>query len=432
MTATSEVTQDLFGQPATWVDGPGPHATVDATVGQLLARELSVDDAIRVALLRNMELQAVYEDIGIADAQLVAATLPANPTMHADVLLPDTSPKGTALELEFAQDLLSVFTIPGRRAVAEAQLAQMRAQVTARVIELASDVRGAYFTLQGALQVRSVLGREVEAAAASLEYAQALHHAGNLSDLLLATQQAQQAQAEVELGRIELEVIDGRERMNTLMGLWGSETGWSIPGALPELPEEDLTVERLESLAVAQRLDLEAARNEAERIARSLDLAQTFRWTPGLAVGAAADRDTDGQWSVGPHLEVTLPLFDHGQADMARLTAQVRQAQKRYAALAVNVRAEVRRVRGRLVAITELARRYRDRLLPARREVVRRSLEQYNFMLAGTFELLTAKKDEIAAEREYVETLEQYWVTRTELGRVLGGRSLAAGAPGHH
>lgn len=422
MTETDRTTEAVIGQRATWVEAPEPESAVATTVRRVLAEELSVDDAIRVALLRNMTLQATYEELGIAEANLVAASLPKNPTLELDVLHPNGSPRGTGFELQFAQDLLSVLTIPGRRAFAEAELAQTQALVMSEVIELAARVRSTYYTLQGAQHARAVLDRVVESAGASLEYGLALHHVGNLSDLELAQQQAQLAQAEVERGRLDLEVVDGRERLNGLMGLWGAETAWTLPARLPDLPADDLSVERLESLAVAQRFDLLAASGEAEKLARSLNLARSFRWTPGLSVGVGADRDTDGQWSVGPHVEVTLPVFDHGQADVARLVAQLRQAEKRYAALAVDVRADVRRVRGRLVVLSGLARRYRDGLLPARREVVQRSLEQYNFMLLGTFELLTAKQDEMRSELGYVETLEDYWVTRSELARVLGGR----------
>lgn len=422
MERTDQLTQEILGQPATWVEGPEDRS-VDSTVGELLARPLSVEDAIRVALLRNMRLQAIYEDLGVAQAELVAATLPRNPTMEVDVLQPDVRPKGTALELELAQDLISVLTIPGRRAVAEAQLEQTRARVTAEVVSLAAEVRAAYFHLQGALQTRSVLRRVVETSAASLEYAEAIHRVGNLTDLELANQRAQMAEAEVELAQAELAVVDTRERMNLRMGLWGDETGWSIPDQLPDLPADEPTLEHLESLAVARRLDLQAAQASAEALRRSLELTRRFRWTPGISVGAAADRDSDGQWAVGSHLEVTLPVFDHGQADVARQEAQLRQAEKRFAALAVEVRAEVRRLRGRILALSALARSYRDRLLPARREVLQRSLEQYSFMFIGTLELLLAKRNEVAAERDFVRALEEYWVTSSELTGALGGRS---------
>lgn len=422
LSKTDRIVQDVIGQRATWVEGPGSESALDATVHAALGGELSVDDAIRVALLRNMELQAIYEDVGIAEANLVAASLPKNPTLEVDALFPDRAPRGTGIELEFAQDLLSVFMIPARRALAHAELAQTQALVTSEVIELAAKVRSAYYTLQGAMHARSVRERAAETAGASLEYALALHQAGNLPDLELARQRALLAETRVELGRVELEVIDGRERLNGLMGLWGEETAWTLPAQLPELPADDLSTDRLESLAVTQRFDLQAASDLAAKLARALDLAGTFRWTPGLALGVASDRDSDGQWSIGPHLEVTLPVYDHGQADVARLMAQLRQAEKRYAALAVNVRADVRRVGGRLVVLHDLARSYREGLLPARREVLQRALEQYNFMLLGTFELLEAKQDEVGAELQYVETLEEYWVTRSELARVLGGR----------
>ena len=42
-------------------------------------------------------------------------------------------------------------------------------------------------------------------------------------------------------------------------------------------------------------------------------------------------------------------------------------------------------------------------------------------MQIGIFQLLQAKREEIEAGREYVETLRDYWVARAELERVVGG-----------
>jgi outer membrane protein, heavy metal efflux system len=423
LSATDQATQEVLGQPATWVERPGEEPpSIEAAVRQLLGRDLSPDDAIRVALLRNMELQALYEELGIAEAELLQASLPRNPTFDAEVKQPDVRPGGTALELEFAQDVLSLLMIPGRRAVAEARLEQTRALVMAHVVELAADVRVAYYSLQGALEARAVADRARATATASLEYARALHRVGNLTDKALVIEEAQAAQALVDRRRLELAVIDARERLTGLMGVWGVETAWSIPARLPEPARDEPTLETLESLAVARRFDLLAARAAIEAAARSLELASSYRWTPGVRVGVAADRDTDGSWAIGPAISLSLPLFDQGQADVARLLAQLRQAEKRFAALAVDVRAEVRRWQGRLVALAALVRGYQDELMPARRGVVARTLEQYNFMLAGTFELLAAKRDELSAEQGRVEALRDYWIARGELARTLGGR----------
>ena len=45
-------------------------------------------------------------------------------------------------------------------------------------------------------------------------------------------------------------------------------------------------------------------------------------------------------------------------------------------------------------------------------------------MFVGVFDLLQAKQSEINAGREYVKTLQDYWIARTRLERDVGGRLL--------
>lgn len=419
---TQQLATERLGEPVEWSAGVEPEEPTARAVRELIARDLSVDDAVRVALLRNLDLQALFEELGVGEAALLQAALPQNPTLHLDTLFPDTAPRSTAFEFEFAIDVISFLTIPARRAVAEAELAQTRLMVTSRVLELAGEVREAYYALQGASQVRALLQTSADTAGASFDYAKALHAAGNLSDLALATHRALWEEARIQVAHAELEVIDGRERLNVLLGLWGADTQWTIPATLPDLPGQDHAFEHLEAFAVARRLDLAAAQAEIDVVLRSLSLADTLRVLPTLHAGLAWDRDIEGNSAFGPSIELPLPLFDQGQAEVARLRSRQRQAEKRFAARAIEIRAEVRRVRNRLAAIRSLAAQYHERLIPAREEVVAQSLREYNFMLQGTFELVSAKRDQLDALRGYVESVRDYWITRAELTRVVGGR----------
>src|SRR5437867_12762165 len=67
------------------------------------------------------------------------------------------------------------------------------------------------------------------------------------------------------------------------------------------------------------------------------------------------------------------------------------------------------------------AEHYPKVLLPLRREIIQETQREYNAMLAGVYQLLQAKRDEIEAGRSYVETLTEYWVARAELERAVGG-----------
>ena len=61
------------------------------------------------------------------------------------------------------------------------------------------------------------------------------------------------AQIRIELARSEGEVLQARENLTRLMGLWGASTKWTIPERLPDLPAADPSLEHVESAAIRQR-----------------------------------------------------------------------------------------------------------------------------------------------------------------------------------
>ena len=50
-------------------------------------------------------------------------------------------------------------------------------------------------------------------------------------------------------------------------------------------------------------------------------------------------------------------------------------------------------------------------------------------MQIGAFQLLQAKQQEIEAGGQYIETLRDYWLARTELDQLLSGRRARFGQP---
>ena len=82
----------------------------------------------------------------------------------------------------------------------------------------------------------------------------------------------------------------------------------------------------------------------------------------------------------------------------------------------------MRAARAQAAANRELALSVRDTVLPQRQEVLRLTLQQYNSMLKGAYDLLGAKAAEAAAERSYVEAWRDYWIARADLERAVGGK----------
>jgi cobalt-zinc-cadmium efflux system outer membrane protein len=140
----------------------------------------------------------------------------------------------------------------------------------------------------------------------------------------------------------------------------------------------------------------------------------------GLDLGANAHRDPDGPVTVGPSFDLELPIFDQKQAEVARLRAQLRAAQHRADGLAIAIRSEVRQKRARFLAARTTIEYYAKVLVPLRERIVTLSQEQYNAMLLGVYQLLTAKQNEIDSYREYIEAVRDYWIARAELERAIG------------
>jgi cobalt-zinc-cadmium efflux system outer membrane protein len=412
-----------------WNQGTPADREVEERIAALLRSELTPEAAVQIALFNNRSLQAVFARLGIAQADVVQAGLLPNPVAHFAWRFA-TNGAGPSAEANLLVDFIQALHIPLRKRVAEAALEAAKLEVAQAVIDLAADVKAAYFRLQGAeqmLELRQTVTRATDYAAG---IAARQREAGAIRRLDLANERALHEQAKLDLARAEAEVLAEREHLNMLLGLWGPQTRWTLPRRLPELPRESLPAAGLESLAVSQRLDLAAARQDAEQAAHALGLRRVEALVPTGITGAEAEREPEGEWTVGPAIELPIPVFDRGQARLAGAAAELREHLERYRALAVDVRSQVRRAWTRMESARLRAAHYPAVLLPLRREILQETQHEYNAMLVGVYQLLQAKRDEIEAGRGYVETLTEYWVARAELERAVGGDlPLSGGTP---
>lgn len=401
-----------------WADDTD--GAVTGRLRDLLASELTPDAAVQIALLNSPALLATYERLGIAQADLVQAGLLPNPVLHASVRFAVSGP-GPGAELSLLQDVIGMLVIPLRKRVASAEFEAAKLEVAQAVIDLVTDVKTAFYTLQGAQQMVELRRIVAEATRLSADIAGRQHQAGNITDLDLANEQALSTQAKIDLAEAEAAALASREELNALLGLWRQGTGWKIAARLRAPPAEETPREGMESLAVRQRLDLAAARQAVEVQARSLGLTRVTALFMDGAFGADAEKEPGGTWAVGPAIEFAAPIFDQGQAAVGRVQAELRERQRRFAALAIRIRSQVRRARTRMYAARDRAAYFEKVVVPLRHRVVEQSQLHYNAMQIGAFQLLLAKREEIEAARAYVETLTEYWLARTELERAIGG-----------
>jgi cobalt-zinc-cadmium efflux system outer membrane protein len=420
----SDTVKARSGMDVAWNPGTELDAQAAQKVRELLARPLTLDAAVQVALLNNRDLQATYAELGLAQADLVQAGLLKNPVFDIGLKFP-LSGGVTNLELGTALDFLDILYLPLRKRVAVARFEDAKLQVTGAVLDFAAAVQAAFYRHQANEQSLDLFQSIAQGLALSLEVAQRLLEAGNITDLDVARERALAEQAKLQFAVAELATHQSREQLNLLMGLWGDETAWAMTRRLPDIPDQPIPLDGLERQAIGQSLELASARQQIIAAGEQAGFTRATALVPELSLGALAEReggDEGGSWQVGPGLEISLPLFDQAQARIGRAYTETRRAQQAYYALGVRIRATVRAVRASVQGMQSRALYYRDILLPLRERIVNEAQLQYNAMQLGVFGLLQAQEQQIQTAGAYVEALRDYWLARTDLGQLLSGR----------
>ncbi|MSO99137.1 MAG: TolC family protein [Rhodospirillaceae bacterium] len=416
---------ERVNQELVWRGDAAADAETTSKVDALLAKELTLDAAVQLALFNSRALQARYADVGIAKADLIAAGLLSNPVL--DVMIRPTTNPSTGANLEFglAQSILDIFKRPARQRVAQAEFERTQNDVAAAVVGAVAHVREAYVGAVGALNGLAVVKEVSTAAVASYELAQQFHKAGNISDLQLAEEQSMAEDSAAMVDAATLQAAEATEALAAILNV--SPEAVKLPSQLPALPEQDATPSNLETLALDKRLDIAAARKTVAAGLENLKLKTDWRLWQEIGLSFSAERDGDKQWAIGPSLEIALPLFNQGGPDVTRAAAELFKAENELKDLQARVRSEVRSAGFKASTARRIAERYRKTILPLKQDIVRLKQEKYNYMLIGVFDVLVAKREETTAYLSYIDAVRNYWLARAELANAIGGAPVDTG-----
>src|SRR5256884_6435945 len=405
------------GKRVQWNRGSAEDAEAQSAVASLLSRPLTAGSAVQVALLNNHKLQATYEELGIAQANLVEAGLLRNPIFTFERRFP-----GQALEMDVLKEFIDILLLPLHKRIAAAQFEAAKLRVGHEILKTAAEVRAAFYEHQGDEQLVDLRKTVAEATERSAETALRMQQAGNLKNLDLATEQASHAQAKIELSKAQSEAVQTREKLNKLMSAFGAQTNWTVASRLPELPGGEVSTSQLESRAIQQRLDLAAARQQFIAEARARGIARAEAILEKAEFGAHYEHEIEGSvHSIGPSVNVPIPIFNQGQPAVARSSAKLRQAEQRYLGLAADIRSDGRAARDKMLLSGRQGENFKSTRRPTRPRWTEQSQLEYNAMQIGPFQLLQAKQEEVKTGAESVEALRDYWVARAELEKAVGG-----------
>lgn len=418
---TSSTVRSRTGLDTTWMRSQAEEAAVLARVREMLKEPLTPRKAAQIALINNRALQARLEELGVAHANLAAAGLPGNPEIEGFIGWPSEKSASKKIDLGFGLDILDLVVLPSRRNLARLELTQAKALAGSHILEVAAEAQTEAYELQALEATVSITTMALEIEEALTEFAQARFKAGTLAELEFEEASAHLDELTARQAILDLDVRKKREAINQTLGLWGDLTEWSMAPLSKDLPSRDPEGTDFESVALAQRLDLVAARAAVDLLEGTLRLQKRTRLLPaGVRVGVETEKE-EGVRITGPRVALQLPIFNPGRAESARVEALFFQAQRLLEDGAARARAEVREKRDQLFGSRALIAHHEGIVAPRKKRIVEMKRGYYNMMLKGADDLLRARREEVEAEASLIEARKSYWIARTELALALGG-----------
>ena len=417
--SVASIARERLDKEVKWVKSDADADDVQGAVQKLLVNPLTVDDAVQIALLNNRGLQATYAELGIAEADLVQAGRLRNPRF---AYLNVHGAAEAKIERALMFDFMQLITMPLATRLERRRFEATQLRIAAEVLQIAVQTRKAYYNAISARQTASYMEDVKISAEAGAELARRMASVGNWSKLAQAREQAFYAETAAQLARARQTTIAQREQLTRLMGLWGGDTNFKLPERLPDLPKAPNELTAVESAALGQRLDILAMKRDMESLATSLGLTKATRFINVLELGPADVREGNSAVKRGYEVSVELPIFNWGGAQVAKAEARYMQAVNRAAEVAINARSEVRESYAGYRTAFDLAKHYRDEVVPLRKQISDENVLRYNGMLASVFELLADAREQVVSVNAYIEALRDYWVADAELQMALIGK----------
>lgn len=381
---------------------PGEEEQAREAVAELLADGLTSAEAVQVALLNNQQLQVQLFDIGLGHADVVQAGLLTNPSLQALLRFPSDGGSSDA-EGGLLQHLAHFWRIPASKRIAQNKLEQTVLAVAHQAALLAADAKTAYLSAVAASQ--SLLVEKENLATAQLFYglSQERLDAGGATQVDVNAAHSRLLEQRVVERVARFGELQANLRMLTTLGLQGSRQDLELTEPLlsPEQPRMDL--DALLVNASKHRLDLQSVARGVEAAERSIPLERRRVWR--AVRGGVAFETQGGEVALGPAINLSLPIFDQNQAQIAKAELRYAQALRQLEGLTIRVGQQVRAAHAQYELALETTRLYERELLPLREQSLELARESFAAGKTGFLYVLEGQNELLAARREYVKQL---------------------------
>jgi outer membrane protein TolC len=358
----------------------------------------------------------------LAEADAIQDSLPPNPTFSISSIAGDGA---NETERQIVGDILALATLPFRTEIAHERFKQAQLRAALATLQLAADVRAAYYRAVAARELAALLTDAQSTAEATARLATKLGETGSVNKLDQAREQVFYAETTADLATTRQEASSARERLARLMGLWGSDLDFTLPDRLPALPKRPATLPFIEADAVGHRIDLQIARMELVALAKTLNLTEASRFVTMLQVAGidrkTKDPDTPPFRERGFDIQFQIPLFDGGEVRVRQAIETYNVAFNRLTEKAVNVRSEARDAYRTYRSVYDIAEHYQREVLPLRKIISDEMQLRFSSMQVDVFALVTEGRQRLASVRAAIDAKRNFWKAQSDLQTAVNG-----------
>jgi len=394
-----ELIETSTGFAETYDPNEPPMSEVE--IEETLADGLSLDEAIRLTLVNNRQLQGAFMDIGVAKAEWVQSGLLSNPSVDVLVRFPVDGGR-SMIEATLVRNLLELWRIPIRKEMSQHRLDETVLRIARLAGELVAETKRAYYEAVAAQERHHVAVENLAVVTKSYEAVRSMREAGAAStfDENLVRGRLQVSQMAVLPTR--LDVANAKRRLARRLSIDQDVDGVALIDPLPDIVTEPADPDELIEIARDSRLDLRAYVVAIKETNDRLRLEHSKAWGE-IALGPSIERPaTAGDTLVGVGFSLELPIFDQNQAQVAKAVYLLRQMVKSYEsvylAVAQDIRIDVDRANTALAGMEF----YQEELLPQAEKNLSFAMESYASGQSSILALFEAQQALLDAQKGHV------------------------------
>lgn len=438
---------------------PDAPLLTDEELDAILRDGLTLEEAVRIALLNNRRLQAEFMSIGVAKADWVQAGLLSNPTLGFSTQFPEGGGRSN-LQASIAQNIVDLWQIPRRKQIAQADLDATVLRIADTAAKLVAQTKTAYFDAVAAGESLRLAEENLKLTTKSHDAIKAQRQAGAASALDENLARGQVLSAELGVRNARLAAANAKRRLAGQMSIARAIDNLAIIDSLVG-EVGPLEPEKLVEIARQKRLDLRALECAAQSRLADLGLQRLSvfsdvsvgvmferseqRALPGRKIGADFVRSSvaNGALTVpeiqsrserqaaqrqeidtilGPSLSMSVPIFDQNQARIAKAQYLYWQELKTYEAEYLQAVQEIRTAADQAQTALGNTRYYQQEIVPQAERNLEFSRVSYSSGQTGILTLLEAQRLLLESRRGYI-------AARLELATAISELEQKVGAP---